>query len=243
MEFSEAIANLYRAFAKCKPYRKEFKPAYTLKLSHLSVDDLIPFILSLEHKKADQIKEWQRIDFKYFIPRLLEICAGEADFPLPGNGPYFYFRPYYLFQLFSFVHWEEWDQKQHSAIKDFMIVLWHSKLQIPIGFKSLVGYGESYQNSAIVLASFAFLYPNITPFLDVWLQDQSLYSMRHLHMALYDFPRFNRFWWSGVAQKELLYNWIKESGLKEKLTYTLNHNSELNLTEVIVAVLEIIEGD
>jgi len=203
MSLSEAIENGYAAFASTpKPSKidgclccSDFDLLCSLlasPLRSLSADNLS------KYASAVFLTQGSESDFRYFLPRLLEICATEA-----GWWP----SPEVLLGKLNLAHWKTWPPAQFGAV-DAILKAW---------FESLLNSGVSdadlfraHWDGDAVLCGLALAGAPLQPYLERLLEPAHANSLRALYWTNFSGKRrqvklSNPFWSSNrEAGAELL---------------------------------------
>lgn len=153
----KSIENLYKIFAKysfknkiegcpCCVGKQENRVLHSKSLRELSGKDLSFYGFKALTTFGDVE------DFKHFLPRLFEITF-EDDFA---------YDTAILFRKLKYADWQNWDESEKSAIKDFFFELFR--------FAVDVEEENAYQTEDF-LTGIACAVEDITPYLDLWLTD------------------------------------------------------------------------
>ena len=185
------------------------------------------------------------VDFKHFLPRILEITVVESELDLPHlDWP----DTESLFRHLADAHWRTWPDHERRAVERFLNAYWLAGLnRSPSGegLRSMVTDIGSMV-TALVLADV-----DLKPFLHLWLEQPGEAPLRHLaefantHATLV-FTRnrlSNAFW--GVEQREaanLLKDWIRRGRPRHHLIDGFFHASTAQVEQEISSAVKVLEA-
>ncbi len=206
-ELTAAVAGLYRAFAAVpKPVRLDYCDHCFLAeeerallapvpLTELSGAVLQPYVANVILTVGGPD------DFRYFLPRLLELVArGEFDWPDLEM----------VFGRLRFAEWTTWPAGERDAVRAYLRALWHATLR------------EDGRNAGDVLCAIGNAEDDLTPYLDAWVAAMSTPAAREHLLVLLTAGRqaesggwrlVNAFWAERAAQVAQVLAWLAGSEL------------------------------
>lgn len=240
-ELRRAIERLYREFERyplrpstepclhCHEPHEE-QPLHEHLLRDLTADQLSGFA-------SEALMVWgNEVDFKHFLPRILEITVTEEAFDWPDIES--------LFGRLAYGRWSDWPAPEREAIEQFLHSFWRA---------GLAEY-PSRHDIGSMLTAIADTGVDLQPFLETWLTEPGEAPLRHLaefaqHHASLLLTRdrlSNAFW--GVEQRgqaDTLKSWIMTGKPRERLVDAFFASSTSEVEEdlsVAVRVLEALEA-
>lgn len=162
--FDEPVRQLYAAFksrtlktqmsgCECCASHSELKHLSFTPLSELDAGELDRYV-------------WHAIgtvgtenDFRHFVPRILELMAGENPF-----------QEEVVAEKLSLAHWTEWTLAEQSAIKRFFDVYWDTTLEKP-------NWQRTANDAVCVLGG---VFEKLQPFLDRWIRCEHVIGLNQL---------------------------------------------------------------
>lgn len=191
---------------------------------------------------TDAIHHWgNELDFKHFLPRILEIIVNEG-FDWPDLE--------IVFRKFRLASWRAWWPDEQQAVERFFEALWRT---------TLARYPSGYDIDT-VLTSLGCAVDDLRPYLDHWLDAPDDASIRHLA----DFVRANgthlttegRLWnafWdpyeddedadrpSRTARQSQVLGWLREGNVRASLTTAFAATSEQAVATELSDAVDILE--
>jgi len=188
----QEIIQLYRIF-ECYPARRtmeaclhcvtreEIRALTTVPLRSLSKNNL-------ERYAFKAMTTWgESEDYRYFLPRLLELCALDPDSYAVNIEK--------ICHKLAYAHWEHWPQQERQAILDFLLVFW--QLLLAQDYYTLGCSSSGY------LEALSQILEDLSPFLQVWRSRSDAPAQR----ALADFLQEN----SNTLGARSRLNWLAGS--------------------------------
>jgi hypothetical protein len=170
-ELEQAIRLLYQTFANYRPgdnfadcswLTQDAAKILTSKpLAELSVQEIEEYASHAVSFCGDTN------DYKYFLPRILELLA-------IGENPYLNTSSIF-FPLYD-ADWQNWSPNEKSVVDKFFVELW----------KRLLNTYPFHLYAEECLNSFAWIIEDLTPYLHLWRQNRSLSSLQHLAFFIVD---------------------------------------------------------
>ena len=163
----------------------------------------------------DAILTWgNETTFKHFLPRLFEICV------TPSNPSLNFADPEILFSKLHHANWQTWPDSEKVAVRDFLYSLWQDVLRF--NFR----YGNDFENTESWLCSIAQAEEDLTPYLDQWIEAQTLEACLTLSgLILQSAVTLKRnagrsaFWNRRDTQYQQLKNWVGSAAVAKKLEH------------------------
>lgn len=203
-QFQQASARLYTVFARY-PARRTMK-ACSCCVSREAIVALtmVPLrslsAMDLERYCFKAMTTWgESEDFRYFLPRLLELCVVE-----PGS---YAVNVDTICRKLAYAHWIEWPDEERQAILDYLLVFWQLLLESePYHFKCLVGE---------YLKALSQILEDLSPFLRLWRQNEAAAALCALANFINESEDINGMshWLSllpGSSQAQQIIAWLLE---------------------------------
>jgi hypothetical protein len=212
----DAIEGLYELFAKYP------LPAYTnpCRCCHTSDDEAslrARPLRELEAKQLDKYADdalliWGDVNvFKHLLPRVFELAVTipDAAHAFPNHE--------IVFGKFRYGEWRMWPKEEQAAVERFLHAVWREVLNSP----SPEG---SFTDTESWLCSIGQCEDDLSPYLDQWVEDDSLSACLELSSFLLssavtrtDGRGRNPFWETRDAQYDQLKAWVTSPAVVEKL--------------------------
>lgn len=229
-ELREAIENLYRVFQSyelrsntgacdCHHTPEDETRLHSKPLNKLSASDL-------QQYAVDAVYLWGTgDDFKYFIPRLLELLAQspahEHDFAHPAD----------IFAKLSYeswcsTHWRTWPEIEQNALLEYFRAAWDAALRSTPECPPL-------DEASDWLQALAQVEHDLMPYLDYWLNAESVNAHRNLALLITrnGLPRrmgaFDGYWGGHREQWAQLNDWLRRPEVRRKLANAFERWSDL----------------
>ncbi len=127
-------------------------------------------------------------DFKFFLPRLLELVALEGDI---GDFIEAGCEAEVLAWKLQYAEWATWDSEERDAVRGFLHALWENFLTSEFDIYE-VEYGwwnTAEPTPGMTLQFIANAENDMEPYLDDWLQSKSRFAIYHvaIYALNYDF--------------------------------------------------------
>jgi hypothetical protein len=225
-----SIENLYRVFAKyslkskiegcpCCVGKRDNRGLHSKSLRDLTGEDLSYFGFKAMTTFGDVE------DFKHFLPRLFEIAI---------NGDFAY-NDEILFGKLDSANWQNWDEKEKTALKNFFFEL----------FSNAVDFDE--QNAYLTetyLIGIATAVDDISPYLDLWLENITTNKIETLHYFVVEcnYGMSAAFLAKDSRQRELIVNWLTSIKTINMLESNFLSNQESKTNSKLSAILEVVYG-
>jgi hypothetical protein len=234
-QFEQAIAQLYTTFA-CYPARRtmwacsccvkheEIVALTTRPLRSLSGDDLGRYTFKAMTTWGDSE------DFRYFLPRLLELCMLDPETHFVDRET--------ICRKLKYGHWEKWPQEERQAIIAYLLASWQLLLT-----------HESYAlncSASDYLEALSQALEDLSPFLQAWRQSNEATALQ----ALAVFVNENRNelgssctlkWRSGSpVTKQQVITWLLESETRQWLEDGFFRYAEEDFAEDLAAAADIL---
>jgi len=212
-ELKAAVEGLYQAFERY-PLRPSTEPCLHC---HGAAEERVLHEHLLRDLTANQLNGFASealtvwgdvVDFKHFLPRIMEITVTETGFHWPFTES--------LFGRLAYANWREWPDDEHRAVERFLHVFWRVGLS---GYPAADDIGS-------VLTSIAVTDVELEPFLASWLEMPGEAPLRHLaefaemHASfLLARARVSNAYW-GVEQKQaanVVTRWIRSGQPRVRL--------------------------
>jgi hypothetical protein len=148
------------------------------------------------------------VDFKHFLPRIMEITVSKHTFDWPDTES--------LFGRLAYGRWREWPSDEQQAVEQFLHAYWRDGL----------GRYPTSDDIGSMLTAIAATDVDLTPFLDWWIEQPGEEPLRHLaEFAELHGPLLlargriaNAFW--GAKQRpaaDVVVSWIASGRPRERL--------------------------
>ena len=216
-----SIENLYRVFAKyplkekiegcpCCVNKKDNRILHSKPLRQLSAEDLSYYGAKALTTFGDED------DFKHFLPRLFEVISqGESSC---------YYGEEILIGKLEYAKWQNWNQIEKSAIENFFTEL--------IRFASNFDKERAYLTETY-LVGIANAVEDITPYLNLWLEEISLNKIITLNYFIFKsyYGMSNAFLAGRQNQRKQIKDWLISEevvSILENLFFTSKTFQQLN---------------
>lgn len=212
-----SVERLYETFA-AYPLPRNTDPC---SCCHRAEDDAKLRSKSLRNLGPDDLKAYaydailtwgNESTFKHFLPRLFEVFV---TIPNPSLN---FANPEILFSKFRHANWQTWPDSEQAAVSDFLHAVWNGVLR----FDSR--YDNDFEETESCLCSIAQAEENLMPYLDQWMETETLEACLTLSGLLLQSAVTqkrntgrNEFWNGRDAQYQQLKNWVHSAAVAEKL--------------------------
>jgi len=135
---------------------------FSKPLKELTADDLSRFT-------GKAMTTWGDVDdYKHFLPRIFEL-TGELDTP---------YEIWIAFEKLNYGNWNTWEESERNTIHEYMLELWGSLLNNDTEKAEWV-FMEYF-------SSIANFYPNFSRLLEIWENNSSKASIKHLANLIFN---------------------------------------------------------
>ena len=176
-------------------------------LRQLEVDDLHGYIFSA-------ILTWgDNYDFRHFLPRVFELLA--CDRRLTAE----FLDPEVVINKLQYGRWREWPKREQQAVKLYLRVLWQAAIhQQSDWLMHEIAPCEEW------ICTIATAEDNLSPYLRIWLDDDTLLGHSHLAQLILSSEDQLRaglfssaFWKDRPLQGRELATWLRQGDVLDKL--------------------------
>lgn len=214
-QLTQAIENLYIAF---EGYRRRSNTE-ACPCCHTSEQEQRLHSKPLRKIEAETLREYAfsalytwgtEDDFKHFLPRILELLVTLDD---PGLD---FMDPEVLFPKLPYTSWWLWPKEERDAISQFMRAMWHAALNTEPEDLDFDGVAQW-------LCALAGCEDDLSPYLQMWLEDPSSMAHRNLAKVMRQLgvPYATRlpwaYWDKRRAQWEQFVEWMRSSAVLKKM--------------------------
>jgi hypothetical protein len=154
-------------------------------------------------------------DFKYFLPRILEILANHTDWwslVVTDSGIYDYFtKPEVLFSKFKIsAEWRKWPAKEQQAIIDFLGSMLDELLQR----EKVTGWEIDS-----CMCSLAMCVDDVIPYFQKLIEPRHKHKLREfysIHREGLEEKKTLDFWWDQIedSQQEVVIKWLLSANVR-----------------------------
>lgn len=167
-------------------------------------------------------------DFKHFLPRLLEL--------LPTDHGALDLEPQVFLAKLVDAKWRDWPKEEEKALETYLHALWQSVLLEFDDYSAIDEYLTGIMRAV----------QDLRPYLDHWLQDETLSSVRHLARFVYhvyekitrDEP-LNIYWQDHSEAQTQVENWLRHPKIEKNLEQAFFQNADEDFAEELSNAVEI----
>lgn len=156
-------------------------------------------------------------DWKHFLPRIFEILAFEEGGWSPASEA--------IISRLDDADWEQWPDPEREAVEEYLTALWINTLNHFPCFLTDDWHHNCIGEIDTLLCGIGQAVTDLSPFLELWSQDESATALRHLADLVVENAHHlekkgklsNAFWKEREAQMRQVIDWLLTQSRVEAL--------------------------
>lgn len=234
-ELESAIAVLYETFAvySLRPHI-EGCPCCVTEDNQKSIQSKTLKLLrsdELNYFAFKSMTTWGTVaDFKHFLPRLLELIAFD-----PEN---FFWSETVIGSKLNYANYDKWQAEEKAAVEEYLVCLWSY---------ILANYPSPSIEPSEFIDSVGEVFEDLTLWLDIWQNHQSINALLHLSNFIENEISFNSLKLEleiidlSSVQIEQLFTWLLRSQIVKKLERAFFNNIESAYADQLANAIDVLE--